>query len=269
MTRELSGNTRIRLDRIIGLKEWRETLALDKHGKPVPVGEVRRWADGKLHEKMKHGWRVIPGKGSEYKPGKRTKRNLSFTGYDKSYAERKKELTTSNPIDIDTTDYKGKTDKEVRNIAKAKYSKLTSVKKDGIEINFKPFGFKETRSHSADQNVLYVLGDMDALINKATFMFEEKNTDPKKSNTLNVLNYAVKTKIDGKEYYTRIVIREDRDGNFYYDNDSTEVEKIKAKVGILLPSSRQKGFTIQSPYADRITQWLAGVKLKINNKHDK
>ena len=30
MTRELSGDTRIRIDRIIGLKEWRRTLALDK-----------------------------------------------------------------------------------------------------------------------------------------------------------------------------------------------------------------------------------------------
>lgn len=57
--RELTGGTKIRLSQIKGLREWRERLALDKHGKPVPVGEVRRWADGKLHEKTHKGWTVV------------------------------------------------------------------------------------------------------------------------------------------------------------------------------------------------------------------
>lgn len=41
-----------------------------------------------------------------------------------------------------------------------------------------------------------------------------------------------------------------------------------AEPGILLPSYQQKGFTNNPPYIDRITQWLAGVKLDTNNKHD-
>ena len=54
----LTGDTRIRLDRIIGLKEWHEQLIQDKHD-PAQIGEARRWADGKLHVKMKHGWRTV------------------------------------------------------------------------------------------------------------------------------------------------------------------------------------------------------------------
>ena len=206
---------------------------------------------------------------SGFLQGKRSVQNANFSGYEKSAEERKKELTTSTPVQINTSDYQGKTYKEIKCIAKAKYSKLKPVNKHGICIIFKPLGYKETKSHSADRKVLYVLGDMDILIRQATFMFEEKNTDPQKTNTLNIFNYAVKTKIDGKEYYTRIVIREDKDGNFYYDNDSTEVQKVKAVVGILLPSSQQKGFTNTPPYIDRVSQWLAGVKFKINNKHDR
>ena len=47
--KSLTGDTHIRLDKIIGLKEWHEQLIQDK----------RRWADGKLHVKMKHGWRTV------------------------------------------------------------------------------------------------------------------------------------------------------------------------------------------------------------------
>lgn len=51
---ELTGDTRIRLSQIKDLKAWIYDYT------HANVGEVRRWADGKLHEKMKHGWRVVP-----------------------------------------------------------------------------------------------------------------------------------------------------------------------------------------------------------------
>lgn len=107
---------------------------------------------------------------------------------------------------------------------------------------------------------------MNDILNKAVFMYKEPNTDEKKTNTLNILNYAGKTRINGTEYYTRIVIREDKNGNFYYDNDCTEVEK--AKANLRLNTAPNAGHHENSPYIDRITQWLAGVKLDVNNKHD-
>ena len=203
--RELTGGTKIRLSQIKGLKQWRERLALDKHGKPVPVGEIRKWADGKLHEKMKHGWRVIPSR--------RTAQNSNFTGYDKNYAERKKELLSARAVSISTGEYKGKSEKECKAIAKQKYKAIADktsanpIKKDGIDIECPMSGFRETSQHIADKNTLYVLGQIDTLIKKATFLFEEKNTDPKKINTLNMLYYGAKTNIDGEEYFTRLVIR--------------------------------------------------------------
>lgn len=51
----LTGDTRIRLRQIKDLADW----VKDKHDNARP-GEVRRWADGKLHQKTQHGWRVVP-----------------------------------------------------------------------------------------------------------------------------------------------------------------------------------------------------------------
>lgn len=41
-----------------------EAWVEDKHSNARP-GDVRRWSDGKLHEKTTHGWRVLPN-GSQY-----------------------------------------------------------------------------------------------------------------------------------------------------------------------------------------------------------
>lgn len=60
----LTGDTRIRLDRIIGLKEWHEQLIQDKHSGDK-IGTIRRWTDGKLHIKKAHGWDVVSNQ-SEY-----------------------------------------------------------------------------------------------------------------------------------------------------------------------------------------------------------
>lgn len=49
----LTGDTRIRLRQIVDLKDWVE----DKHDK-ADWGTVREWADGKMHVKTPHGWRL-------------------------------------------------------------------------------------------------------------------------------------------------------------------------------------------------------------------
>ena len=235
----------------------------------------REWSDGKMHEKKAGKWHVVGSGNSEnqskYKDWSElphTQQNVNFSGNKQSESERKEQLKNLSPLEINTTDFKGKTDKECRAIAKQKYSKLDYVEKDGIRVDFKPIGYKETKSHSADKNVLYVLGDMDKLIKQSVFMFVEPNTDEDKNNTLNFLNYAAKTKINGSDYYVRILIREDRDGNFYYDNENISVEKIK---GVLESPTNipTVGVNSETPYVDRIAQWLAGVKLNVNNKHDR
>lgn len=56
---KLTADTKIRLSQIVDLKEWHAQLVLDKHGPKVQTGTVRRWADGKLHEKTNNGWKVV------------------------------------------------------------------------------------------------------------------------------------------------------------------------------------------------------------------
>jgi len=266
------GKKRIRMKNAINKKECNEQFIQDKCSN-AKIGEVRKWADGKLHEKTKHGWQVLPTNGSEYRKGKRTKQNVNFSGYSKTQTERKSELMNSKPITINTSEYSGKTEKECKEIVKQKYRAISNhtlirpIEKDGIKIECPMRGFKETIQHIADRNVLYALGEIDTLIQKATFMFEEKNTDSKKEQTLNMLYYAVKTKISNSEYFTRLVIREDVNGNYYYDNDSTSIEKVRQSLEFL--SAPNAGAHQKLPYIDRVTQWLAGVKLKVNNKHDK
>lgn len=53
--RTLTRDTKIRLNQIKDLAAWIQ----DKHS-PAHSGDIRRWADGKLHEKTAHGWRVLP-----------------------------------------------------------------------------------------------------------------------------------------------------------------------------------------------------------------
>ena len=110
--RKLTGETRIRLSQIKVLSDWYDQLAQDKHSK-ARIGEVRKWADGKLHEKMKHGWRKVPSNGFEYREGKRSKQNTNFKGYNKPQKERKEDLLNATPLVISTADYAGKT-KNVR-----------------------------------------------------------------------------------------------------------------------------------------------------------
>lgn len=63
--RELTGDTRIRLSQIKDLREWVEDY---RHANP---GDVRRWADGKLHIKRNHGWQVVTNP-EEYLPKEMT-----------------------------------------------------------------------------------------------------------------------------------------------------------------------------------------------------
>ena len=217
----------------------------------------------------------------------RSRLNDKFTGDAVPEAERRKDLVNQRPVEILMNDFRGLTDKETRTVAKQKYGLLKSVEKDGIHIEFPMSGYRETNQHSADKNVLYVLGQLGDIMRNAVFMYSEPNSDPKKTSTINMLNYAAKTMIDGEEYYTRLVIREDKDGNFYYDNDSTSVEKVKANLEVPVPISTgvaHHGSLSEadsrlntapnaghhgSPYMDRISQWLAGVKENVNNKHDR
>lgn len=194
-------------------------------------------------------------------------KGTGFTGGQIPENKRKENLQNQNAVKIRTDDFKGISDSEIRNLAKDKYKQLKPIQKDGINIEFPVSGYKETKQHSADKNVMYVLGQLDEIMKNAVFMYKEPNSDPKKEQTLNMLNYAAKVEINGEEYYTRIVIREDVNGNYYYDNDSTSIEKVKANLEFL--SAPNAGAHQSSPYIDRISQWLAGVKFDVNNKHDK
>lgn len=255
---------------------------------PSQTGDISHWkSDDKDHIKQPDGkWPVVGSKEDKISKKENTpksfdkwddlphsKYNLNFTGDTKPVSERQKTLINQEPIEININDYIGKTPKEAKHIAKDKYRQisvrtmLNPIKKDGIDIQLPMSAFSEIKQHIADRKVLYVMGHIDKLLENAVFMFPEKNTDPKKQDTINFLNYGVKTKIDGEDYFTRLVIREDKKGNFFYDNDSTEVKKIKAKPR--LNSGPTPGHHENSPYTNRITQWLLGVKSNVNNKHDR
>lgn len=56
--KELTADTKIKLSQIKDLADWHQQLVQDKHS-PARPGEIRRWSDGKLHEKTKHGWKIL------------------------------------------------------------------------------------------------------------------------------------------------------------------------------------------------------------------
>jgi len=60
-------------------------------------------------------------------------------------------------------------------------------------------------------------------------LWSDKNTDPKHKNVKAFHHYGTRATIEGRDSYTRFLIREDNNGQIHYDHDSTSVEVFDAK----------------------------------------
>lgn len=159
-------------------------------------------------------------------------------------------LLHSKPVECNRTTFRGASAKEIVKAAKELYRVLFPASRaggkrdepavirnrDGEYIRMPVSAAKELVRHSAENSTLQLIPNLKELIAKSVFLYEDAK-DPdrvKKLNqsTVSYRYYGMKIKLDGKECFARIVVREEANGRkYFYDGDITEIKKNPAKIG--------------------------------------
>ena len=140
------------------------------------------------------------------------------------------------------------------------------VNKYGENIVMPITAAKEIRRHSADLRNLYMLTHLNAVVSKATFLYEEARDVGriKKLNqtTLSYRYYAQRVTIGNEDCIARIVVRKDKNGNLYfYDGEITSMREIKEGSSKHLYPVPKTGQSLDKPiFTHSIQEWLENVK---------
>jgi hypothetical protein len=128
---------------------------------------------------------------------------------------------------------------------------------DGREVQFTRVGFNEVKNHSADRNVMELLAKAREVLPKAVPLWSEAHTPKDEYDSIMAWHYyGAKVSLGGTEYLARIVVRENENGDVYYDNDLSSVEKI----GSLAKATHDKhGALAVSTDTRSIGQWYAKI----------
>ena len=125
---------------------------------------------------------------------------------------------------------------------------------------------KELVRHSTENSTLQLIPNLKELIAKSVFLYEDAK-DPdrvKKLNqsTVSYRYYGMIIKLDGKECFARIVVREEANGRkYFYDGDITSNEQIKKDPPKYLYPDTKTGQNLgKSLFTHSIQEWLAKVK---------
>jgi hypothetical protein len=191
--------------------------------------------------------------------------------------EKYNRLIQSKPVECNRTTFRGASAKEIGKAAKELYRALFPVSRaggkrdepavirnrDGEYIRMPVSAAKELVRHSAQNSTLQLIPNLKELIAKSVFLYEDAK-DPdrvKKLNqsTVSYRYYGMKIKLDGKECFARIVVREEANGRkYFYDGDITEIKKNPAQTGG--PDSKNGVQSEGVLFTHSIQEWLAKVK---------
>ena len=191
--------------------------------------------------------------------------------------EKYNRLIHGKPVECNRTTFRGASAKEIGKAAKELYRALFPVSRaggkrdepavirnrDGEYIRMPVSAAKELVRHSAQNSTLQLIPNLKELIAKSVFLYEDAK-DPdrvKKLNqsTVSYRYYGMKIKLDGKECFARIVVREEANGRkYFYDGDITEIKKNPAQTGG--PDSKNGVQSEGVLFTHSIQEWLAKVK---------
>ena len=186
-------------------------------------------------------------------------------------------LLHSKPVECNRTTFRGASAKEIGKAAKELYRVLFPASRaggkrdepavirnrDGEYIRMPVSAAKELVRHSAENSTLQLIPNLKELIAKSVFLYEDAK-DPdrvKKLNqsTVSYRYYGMKIKLDGKECFARIVVREEANGRkYFYDGDITEIKKNPAQTGG--PDSKNGVQSEGVLFTHSIQEWLVKVK---------
>lgn len=189
-------------------------------------------------------------------------------------------LLHSKPVECNRTTFRGASAKEIGKAAKELYRVLFPASRaggkrdepavirnrDGEYIRMPVSAAKELVRHSAENSTLQLIPNLKELIAKSVFLYEDAK-DPDRVKTLNQSTvsyryYGMKIKLNGKECFARIVVREEANGRkYFYDGDITSNEQIKKDLPKYLYPDTKTGQNLgKSLFTHSIQEWLAKVK---------
>ena len=152
--------------------------------------------------------------------------------------------------------------KEQRSAAKALYDELKAggpvVTQDGRSVKFTGVGFKKAKSHSADPHILAIVPILRNVISTAHY-FGEGDAVVENGREMKYHLYARRVNLGDGSMVARIVLREDVNGNIFYDEESTSLESIRE---IHDPVTREPntGGKSESPYAPHsLAEFFGGI----------
>lgn len=191
--------------------------------------------------------------------------------------EKYNRLMHSKPVECNRTAFRGASAKEIGKAAKELYRALFPVSREngkrdepavirnrnGEYIRMPVSAAKELVRHSAENSTLQLIPNLKELIAKSVFLYEDvKDPDRVKKlnqSTVSYRYYGMKIKLDGKECFARIVVREEANGRkYFYDGDITEIKKNPAQTGG--PDSKNGVQSEGVLFTHSIQEWLAKVK---------
>ena len=195
----------------------------------------------------------------------------------KSYNKLIKQSPVEFKQKIDGTDFKSRkasTSQIFNNLYKNEQGRPITVKnKYGDEIEIPRTAFKEISGHAKKDNLLELTPYIGELVQAARYLYtrlpdlsrEKRMSD----NVLEYRTYAIKIKVNGIEYYAKIVVRKEKSKKLkLHDVDITEIknETSDSRNGGAEYSSASKLDKLAS-VKNSIPWWLNEVKTKlIDNK---
>ena len=135
--------------------------------------------------------------------------------------------------------------------------KITTT--DGRPVRLSYVGFREIKQHSADPHTLALVPILREVISSAHYIGDG---DPKVKNgrRMDYHLYARRVNVGDGSMIARIVLREDVNGNIFYDEELTSLEYIKAIKDSVAREPNASG-NPRSPYAAHsIAQFFAECK---------
>ncbi len=160
--------------------------------------------------------------------------------------------------DVDLVRLEGKAlrDEVTRRYNGFKGQSVTTV--DGRAVRFTRVGLREVKQHSADRSVLELLAKADQVLKQAIPLWSLDHPPKKVGDSIRAWHYyGAKVALNGKEFFARMVLREDVNGNIYYDNDLSSVESVSGRTG---DASRSKtGAAVVSAGDHSLGAWYQSV----------
>lgn len=189
---------------------------------------------------------------------------------DLSDSERLKLLLEMEPVDVsEPVDFGNLDRKEINAKVKILFFNLKdkgAVLPDGRRVAFSTKGFHKILSHSADTLGLQIIEDIPRLIYKSIFLYREPNIK-NKFNIEFFENRGVKSRLNGKEYFIRFVLRKMNNvvELYHYDHHLIEGDLIKKVANPLDPHQLTKQGGGEKLPKEKLYQWAIKASKKQDN----